>query len=462
MKVSDKIYINLDQEQLDSRVLEQLTYKNPDYFQKMNMGISVYGVPKEIKTYEIKERMMTVTRGEALKIKPFFITPYSPQFSHPDHPIKLQYINNDFPLDPHQEGAVTAMQKFRQGIIHAVTSAGKSLIICKAVAEIGQRTLIVVHRKILMEQLLEDIDKYIRDEYGNKIKPGIIGGGKNSIGDITIGIDKSLGKNLESYREEFGTVILDECHLAPAATIFSILNGLNSRNRFGLTGTLRRKDQKEFLIYSTFGTVIHTIGKEELLELKRVVPVDVKIIESDTKFDWDQVVTALTEQGEKNPTVQARHLQEKTIAGDPVRNDIILDQVKRLYDAGGKTIVLSRYVDPCYALQEAVEKRYGIVGGVITGKDAKGALKSYQGMKHGDSKLIFATVGCVSTGVSVSDLDNIVLISPIYTNELLLHQIRGRLMRTSEGKTHGTLYYLYDQYIFDDRKLKRFLSIMRN
>ena len=462
MKVSDKIYINLDQEQLDKRVLDQLTYKNPDYFQKMNMGISVYGVPKEIRTYEIKERTMTVTRGEALKIKPFFITPYSPEFSHQDHPIKLQYINNDFPLDQHQEGAVRAMTKFRQGIIHAVTSAGKTLIICKAVAEIGQRTLIVVHRKILMEQLLEDIDKYIRDEKGNKIKPGIIGGGKNSIGDITIGIDKSIGKNIERYRTEFGTVILDECHLAPAATLFSIINGLNSRNRFGLSGTLRRKDQKEFLIYSTFGTVIHTIGKDVLLEMGRVVPVDIKILESTTQFDWDQVVTALTEQGEKNPTVQARHLQEKTIAHDPVRNDMILDQVKRLYDAGGKTIILCRYVEPCYVLQELLSKRYGIEAGVITGKDSKGSLESYRDMKDGDSKVIFATVGCVSTGVSISDLDNIVLISPIYTNELLLHQIRGRLMRTAEGKTHGTLYYIYDQFIFQGSKLNKFLAIMRS
>lgn len=462
MKVSDKIYINLDEEQLDQRVLEQLTYENPEYFQKMNMGLSVYKVPKEIKTYTIRDRQMEIMRGEALKIKPFFITQYSPQFQHPDHPIKLQYINNDFPLDHHQEGAIAAMTKYRQGIIHAVTSAGKSLIICKAVAEIGQRTLIVVHRKILMEQLLKDIDKYIRNEYGEKIKPGIIGGGKNSIGDITIGIDKSLGKNLESYREEFGTVILDECHLAPAATIFTILNGLNSRNRFGLTGTLRRKDQKEFLIYSTFGTIIHTIGKDELLEMKRVVPVDVKILESETKFDWDQVVTALTEQGEKNPTVQARHLQEKTIAGDPVRNDLIIDQVKRLYDTGEKTIVLSRYVEPCYQLKDTLEKRYGITAGIITGKDAKGAVQSYNDMKEGDSKVIFATVGCVSTGVSISDLNNVVLISPLYTNELLLHQIRGRLMRTSEGKTHGTLYYVYDQYIFNQRKLNRFLSIMRN
>lgn len=462
MEVKDKLYIDLDKEQVADTVLPALTYRNPEYFQKMNMGISVYGVPKELKTYEIKGRTLEVPRGEVLTLKEHFITPYNPEFNHPDHPISLQYINKDFDLDQHQEGALAAMQQYRQGVIHAVTSAGKTLIICKAAVEVGQRTLVVVHRKVLMMQILEDIEKYIRDEKGNKIQPGIIGDGKCTIGDITVGIDKSLTKHLPAIREEFGMVILDECHLCPAKTISNLINSINSRSRFGLSGTLKRKDQKEFLIFSTFGKIISTIGKEVLLEAGRVVPVDIKIIESETRFDWDHVVLALTEQGEKNPAMKARHLQEQTIAHDQARNDIILDQVKRLHEKGGKTIILCRYVDPCYLLQKQLLERFGLESGVITGKDSKEAIESYEGMKHGDSKIIFATIGCVSTGVSISDLDDMVLISPVYTNELLLHQIRGRLMRKAEGKTHGTLWFIYDQHIFDGRKLNRFKSIMRN
>ena len=465
MIVSDKIYFtSAEAAFFDSRIFGETTYENPEYHQKRNMGLSVWGVPKEIVTYQAYEDGgLAIMRGEALRIKPFFSpNDWKPKFVHPDHPVRLQYINNDFPLDQYQLAAVDAMKNNRQGIIHAVTSAGKSLIICKAIAEIGQRALVVVHRKILMEQILQDIDKYIRDEHGNKIQPGIIGNGSLTVGNITVAIDKTLGKNLSRYHEMFGTVILDECHLAPAATIFSLINGINSKYRFGLTGTLRRKDEKQFLIYSTFGQVISTIGKDELLEQGRVVPVEIKILESETRFDWDHVVTALTEQGDKNPTMTARHKQEETIKLDPPRNDMILDQVKRLYDAGGKTIVLSRYVDPCYLLQEALQNRFGVPSGVITGRDAKEALESYREMKEADSRVIFATIGCVSTGVSISDLDNILLISPLYNNELLLHQIRGRLMRTAKGKTHGTLYFVYDQHIFDHSRLKKFLKIMQS
>lgn len=454
-KVRDKIYIDLDKEWIDPNILVPLTYDNPEYYSKMNMGISVYKIPKILKTYEMEGRELRIMRGEVSKILPYLKEDF--EFEHSDHPISLQYINNDFNLDEYQEEAIITMKNKRQGIIHAVTSAGKSLMIAKSIVEIGQRTLIIVHRKVLMQQILEDIDKYIRNEKGEKIKVGKIGDGKFDIQDITIGIDKSISKRLSEVKENFGCVILDECHIAPADTLFKIANSINSKYRFGFSGTLKRKDQKDFLIFATFGMVIYTINKEQLLDKGRVVPVVPEIIYSDTKFDWDSVVTGLTESGSKNPTTEARFLQEKTISLDFERNHLILRTVSKLK---GKTIVLCRYVEPCYKLQDALRLNYGIESGVITGRDSKEALESYKQMKHGDMQVIFATIGCVSTGVSISDLDNIVLISPLYTNELLIKQIVGRLMRTAKGKTHGTLYFVYDQYIFPKSKLSKFINIV--
>lgn len=451
MLISDKIYIDLDKEPepVLAEVLDLLRYKNPDYYQKMNMGLSVWGVPKELKTFTLKDRTLEVLRGEFNKIRPYvkseIITNY-PNYE----PINLQYVNNEFELDEFQENAVEAIQSRKQGIVHAVTSAGKSLIIIKAICARNVPALIVVHRKILMDQFLNDIKKYVRTNTGEEIKTGIIGNGQNSLGPITVAIDKSLNNHIEDFKEKFGIVFLDECHLAPARTMSELINRLNSKYRFGVSGTLKRKDQKEFLIYATFGQVICTIKKEELLALGRVVPVEIKIIESETKFDYDGAI-------EKFGVTQAYQLMEKTLSLDPGRNEMILRLVSRL---PGKTMILSKLVAPCYALQESLRQGFGVESGVITGKNSKEALESYKSMKFSDLKVIFATIGCVSTGVSISDLDNIVLISPLYTNELLLHQIRGRLMRASLGKTKGTLYYVYDPYIIPQRKLDNFLKIM--
>jgi len=462
--VDNKIRINNPDMNIVSFLVPLLTYNNPEYYKKKEMGISVHKTPQYIEMYEFNDdnTVLSIPRGEWEKVSKAYDAyagGVSYKFSTAESPISLQYINDDFALDEYQEGAIEALKQHRQGVIHAVTSAGKSLIILKAICELKQRSVIVVHRKVLMQQFLEDIDKYIRDEHGKKIEPGIIGAGSNTIGPITIAIDKTLSRLRDSYRESFGAVFLDECHICPATTINTLINGINSTYRFGTSGTLKRKDGKEFMIFSTFGGVIYTIGKEVLLEKGRVVPVVPKILESETKFDWDSVVEGLTEQGDRNPTQKARQLQDKTIMYDEKRNKMILDHVSKLK---GKTIVLSRFVAPCYLLQKDLKETYGIEAGIITGKDAKGAIKSYEAMKHDDLSVIFATVGCVSTGVSISDLDHVVLISPIYTNELLLHQIRGRLMRKADGKTFGTLHFVYDPYIFPNHKLKKFLKIIES
>lgn len=452
--ISDKIYIDFYKTKLTAELMKDLTYANPEFFQKMNMGISVHGIPKTIQTYSFKpeQGILEVFRGEYGKIKQH---DESLQFetNFISFPISLQYINDDFVLDDYQEGAIEEIKKYRQGVVHAVTSAGKSLMIIKAICELGQRAIIVVHRKILMQQFIEDIEKYVRTKEGEKIKIGIIGSGKNTIGDITIAIDKTLAKNLPAYTEMFGVIFMDECHLAPTKTMLSVINSFKSERRYGFSGTLKRKDQKEFLIYSTFGPVIYAITKEQLLDKNRIVPVEPEIIISSTLFDYPSVVEAYG-------VTRAYQICEDALMKDYNRNTLILNKVIELYKKGHKTIILSRLVAPCYLLQDRLQQEFGIESGVITGKKAKEALESYNDMKHGDMKVIFATVGCVSTGISISDLNNIVLISPIYTNELLLHQIRGRLMRMSEGKTYGTLYFIYDENVFSENKLNKFKNIM--
>ncbi len=448
--IDDKIHIPItDQvrEQLRG-VARQLIYKNPEYYKKMNMGFSVYGVPKEIRTYEIKNNTLEIMRGELHKVTEAF-PDMDFSFNETHYPIRLVYRNDDFALDEYQLAAVDAIVKNTQGIVHAVTSAGKTLIILKAITELKQKALIVVHRKILMQQFLEDIEKYIRDENGNPITPGIIGDGKVTVGDITIAIDKTLGRHQELWNT-FGAVFMDECHICPAKTLFSIMNNLPARRRFGFSGTLKRQDQQEFLIYSTFGRVIATIDKEQLLEEKRVVPVETKIITTECKFDWDEAVELLG-------VTKAHKALDDHIAHDTAREAQIISLVSKL---PGKTIVLSRFVAPCNSMAQKYFEATGKEPGIITGKNSKKAIASYEAMKHGDLSVIFATIGCVSTGVSISDLDNIVLVSPVYNNELLLHQIRGRLMRTFEGKEKGNLYFLWDHHIFPEWKVNKLLRIL--
>ena len=57
-------------------------------------------------------------------------------------------------------------------------------------------------------------------------------------------------------------------------------------------------------------------------------------------------------------------------------------------------------------------------------------------------EVIVATVGVVSTGV-IKSLNDLVL-QPHFSNELLLHQLRGLGMRLSEGKDTAYMHLMYD------------------
>jgi hypothetical protein len=48
--------------------------------------------------------------------------------------------------------------------------------------------------------------------------------------------------------------------------------------------------------------------------------------------------------------------------------------------------------------------------------------------------------------------------TPIATNKQRFNQVRGRLCRPSEGKSHGRLYVAFDRYVFDERAFNNILS----
>lgn len=436
------------------KLLKTLTYSNPKFHEAKRLGFSTHGITPEIQNYTLSAdgERLTTTRGEIRKVRAIF----------PDEPIddfngarttyihNIQYENHDFKLDERQDRAIAAIKRKKQGIIHAATSAGKSAIIMAAIAARNVPTLVVVHRKVLLEQLLEDAKKWLK---GCSI--GQLGGGKHVLGDVVFAIDKSLGMALErdaTVWSKFQCVIQDECHLSPCSTFQKIMNKLPAPYRYGMTGTLKRKDGMEFMIHATYGEVIAEITKDELLEANRVSPVEVNIITSDAEVD-----AAFFDL----PTTKKFQAIDKALHANAYRDDLALEATQEiLKNPNARVVILSRYVEPTERLARKLHEHYGIDASIVNGQhdDAKITCKEFE---RGEVRVLCATIGCFATGVNIPNLTDIVLISPVFNNELLIHQTRGRLMRRAEGKTHGTLHFIWDQFVFEEFKLKKFLQIMK-
>lgn len=468
---------------LISPILAEMTYSNPKYEDAQRLGFSTFGIPKEIRTYSLekdntKENAQKNTqesaiicrfsRGElhrfirAVPAKNLRITE---RFYDVQTLPTIAYENKEFLLDERQERCLQAIRSKKQGVIHAATSAGKSAILMRAIAERGVRTLVIVHRKILLDQLVADARKWLK---GVRVET-LSGGGLDKpggLGEVVFAIDRTVEKGLRTLPDQFsgfGLVIQDEAHLAATNTFQGIIGRIPAPYRYGLTGTVKRKDRMQFLIFATFGPIIATVSKDELEEAGRTTPVEFVVHETD--------VTAPDEVFDLPSTAQWQAL-DKIVHSTDSRFRQTVDLVRQIHlrDASGeirgdigrlapaRIAIVCRFVEPCKRLARELESA-GYKVGLVTGQE-KDNSQTCQDLEEGKIQIIVATIGVISTGVNIKSLTDLILFSPIFSNELLLHQLRGRLYRVSPGKTRAYMHLLYDPNLWPGR-MGRVLSILK-
>ena len=153
----------------------------------------------------------------------------------------------------HQLDIIAIASKKDFGVIVAPPGSGKTIIGLKIIADRRQPALIIVHRKQLLEQWSERIEAFLGIP---KRDIGVIGQGKSKIGkQITLATIQSLPKQLEYVQNQFGIIIVDECHHVPAETFRNTVGKLQAFYFYGLTATPFRKYNDGKLIFTHLGEV---------------------------------------------------------------------------------------------------------------------------------------------------------------------------------------------------------------
>lgn len=90
---------------------------------------------------------------------------------------------------------------------------------------------------------------------------GIIGGGKRKpTGKINIAVMQSLSRKgeVDPLIEDYGQVIVDECHRVGAVSFDTILKSVKARYVLGLTAAPIRRDGQQPIIFMQCGSIRHT------------------------------------------------------------------------------------------------------------------------------------------------------------------------------------------------------------
>lgn len=182
-------------------------------------------------------------------------------------------------LREEQKTAMNEVLQFDNGILHAATAFGKTVVCSAIIAEKKLNTLIILESSALMEQWKESLEKFLDineelPEYKTKsgrikVRKDVVGklqGAHDSMaGIIDIAMAGSLCKKGEFHNllNQYGMVIVDECHHAASDTISNVLKEVKAKYVYGVTATPKRGDGLEKINYMLIGPIRHSYTAKE-------------------------------------------------------------------------------------------------------------------------------------------------------------------------------------------------------
>lgn len=264
---------------------------------------------------------------------------------------------------------------------------------------------------------------------------------------------KSIDGNNHNYIAN--GILVSNCHQAQSASIKKVVALCrDSKWRFGLSGTLANKATAEYLTIQQFlGPLIMEISPRFLFENKYATPVSIKIV----KMDWlnPEVKEKLGTLKQTKTEIEGNeifNIERKLVVNSEKRLNYVLDFILK---TSKNSLVLFHSVGEGYGkrIYDGIKERsndrevYYIDGDTEPGKREIFLNR----MEEGVNRVLVASFGTLSTGISVKNIHNIFL-TESYKSEVLIKQSLGRGMRLFEGKDKVNIIDFVDDFSWDGKE----------
>jgi hypothetical protein len=172
----------VEKEGLPSPVLNQLkriaAFQNPEFYKKQNLRLSTVATPRVIACALDHEHHISVPRGCVDEAKEL-MEAYGSTLDIEDQRCDGEAIDAVFcgKLTAVQESAVADILSHDEGLFVAPPGVGKTVVGTYLVAARGRSTLILVHRKPLLEQWVAQLSVFLGIP---EKEVGVIGGGRDA------------------------------------------------------------------------------------------------------------------------------------------------------------------------------------------------------------------------------------------------------------------------------------------
>jgi superfamily II DNA or RNA helicase len=360
----------------------------------------------------------------------FYGTPYEvdPKIHYEGVKLFMNKISTKTPREYQVDSVYQALKEYRKTIL-SPTASGKSLMIysiCRYMKSIGNRTLLIVPTKALVEQMKGDFADYgwDTDENVHRIYEG------HSIhtkAPVTISTWQSIYTLDKNWYRQFDCMIADECHNYKAKALQGILKKCpDTKWKYGFTGTLDGKNVNKLILEGLFGPIYTTTTYSELMENDFIAKLKVEIITLKHKYrkldTYNDEIEYLFEHEE--------------------RNKFIVNLTKNL--KGNVLVLFSRVEGHGLPLGDmfinATDRPVHIIHGDVK-VEAREMVRSIA--ETSNDNIILGSYGTMSTGVNIQNLHHVVFASPSKSRIRVLQTI-GRGLRKGKDKEFCKIYDIAD------------------
>jgi len=427
---------------VQNTLIRLAAFQNPEFYRAQAMRMSTYGKPRIISCADDLDRELVLPRGcvEAAisSLEKQGIAPVIEDQRFEGGAIDTRFLGS---LRPEQQSAAHDLLDDDTGLLCAPTAFGKTVVAAAVIGERRRNTLILVHRRQLMEQWRERLATFL-DRPVEKI--GQIGGGRRKqTGEIDIAVMQSINRKgkVDPLVGEYGQIIVDEAHHVSAFSFETILKTVRAKYVLGLTATPVRKDGHHPIILMQCGPIRHRVTPQKQRQLANI---EYRLIPRRTEFRVS----------DEEDEIGIQTLYGK-LAQDDERNAQIFDDILKALDEGRTPLVLTERVGHAELLAEKLgrfAKNVVILRGGRSRKKATAALDKLAAIPADQERLIIATGRYIGEGFDDARLDTLFLTMPISWKGTL-QQYVGRLHRQYYGKQEVRVYDYVDQNLPVLRKM---------
>lgn len=370
----------------------------------------------------------------------------------------------DFMPYDHQVDAIYQLLKYQYGIVEIATAGGKSLVFGTLLfyylthVNPDAKFLLIVPNISLVTQFYNDLNDYNYGFNGTDNKTPIDIRIDEVMSDkprkyrdeekkpnIFIGTYQSLEKWPREWFRQFDVIAADEAHTCKANTLVSILTRTfgSAKIRFGMSGTYPSPSSVEILtIQSLLGPKLINISAKKLMDKGLISDIKIKaIMLHHDNHKFAEGVYNIKKRGDGK---KAYDLEREYVHNSSKRKTFVKNLVDKFKSNSLLLFHTIEYGSGLYNfLKDNCQDKdvFYIDGSVSTEK--REYIKKKMEDTSGNTKILVASYGTLSTGVSIKAISNIIFLDSFKSPQIVLQSI-GRGLRLHKDKNKLMVFDLVD------------------